>query len=148
MHADRIADEIDFVRRQGEESPDRSPRCSEGYYDTFKLPKVAGVCGLCHSTEFKRPPILPYYETKAIVSRVDGMAGGARLPKQKGRGRPRLFLLPLFPPQAKRSARDRARIAPPTMPKPPSIIAQDAGSGTAESETLSSTAVLGKLLSP
>jgi adenylate kinase len=69
-------------------------RCNEGYHDKFKLPKVAGVCDVCHSTEFKRrpddnaetvrarlqvyradtAPILPYYETKGIVSRVDGMA--------------------------------------------------------------------------
>jgi adenylate kinase len=69
-------------------------RCNEGYHDTFKLPKVPGVCDVCHSTEFKRrpddnaetvrarlavyradtAPILPYYEAKGIVSRVDGMA--------------------------------------------------------------------------
>lgn len=69
-------------------------RCNEGYHDTFKLPKVAGVCDICASTEFKRrpddnaetvrarlavyradtAPILPYYEAKGIVSRVDGMA--------------------------------------------------------------------------
>ncbi len=69
-------------------------RCNEGYHDTFKMPKVAGVCDVCQSTEFKRrpddnaetvrarlgiyradtAPILPYYEAKGIVSRVDGMA--------------------------------------------------------------------------
>jgi adenylate kinase len=69
-------------------------RCNEGYHDKFKLPKVAGVCDICASTEFKRrpddnaetvrarlavyradtAPILPYYEAKGIVSRVDGMA--------------------------------------------------------------------------
>jgi adenylate kinase len=69
-------------------------RCNEGYHDKFKLPKVPGVCDVCHSTEFKRrpddnaetvrarlavyradtAPILPYYEAKGIVSRVDGMA--------------------------------------------------------------------------
>lgn len=69
-------------------------RCNEGYHDRFKLPKVAGVCDVCASTEFKRrpddnadtvrarlgvyradtAPILPYYEAKGIVSRVDGMA--------------------------------------------------------------------------
>ena len=69
-------------------------RCNEGYHDKFKLPKVDDVCDVCGSTEFKRrpddnaetvrarlkvyradtAPILPYYEAKGIVSRVDGMA--------------------------------------------------------------------------
>jgi len=69
-------------------------RCNEGYHDVFKRPKVAGTCDVCGSHEFKRrpddtaetvrkrlavyrnetAPILPYYEAKGIVSRVDGMA--------------------------------------------------------------------------
>jgi len=69
-------------------------RCNEGYHDTFKQPKIAGICDVCGSTEFKRrpddnaetvrarlqvyradtAPILPYYEAKDIVDRVDGMA--------------------------------------------------------------------------
>jgi adenylate kinase len=69
-------------------------RCNEGYHDRYKLPKVAGVCDICGSTEFKRrpddnaetvrarlveyraktAPILPYYEEKGLVSRIDGMA--------------------------------------------------------------------------
>lgn len=69
-------------------------RCNEGYHDRYKLPKVAGVCDVCGSTEFKRrpddnadtirarlavyradtAPILPYYDAQGLVSRVDGMA--------------------------------------------------------------------------
>ena len=69
-------------------------RCNEGYHDTYKRPRVEGTCDICGSHEFKRrpddtaetvrarlavyrndtAPILPYYEAKGIVSRVDGMA--------------------------------------------------------------------------
>ena len=67
--------------------------CGAGYHDSFKQPKEAGVCDECGSTEFKRrpddneetvrhrmevyrsetAPILPGYEERGIVSRVDGM---------------------------------------------------------------------------
>ncbi len=68
--------------------------CNEGYHDRHKLPKVEGVCDICGNREFKRrpddneetvrtrmeeyrgktAPILPIYEERSIVSRVDGMA--------------------------------------------------------------------------
>ncbi|MFO1254287.1 MAG: adenylate kinase [Sphingomonadaceae bacterium] len=69
-------------------------QCGKGYHDKFERPKVAGTCDKCGSHEFKRrpddneetvrtrmaeyraktAPILPIYEARGIVSRVDGMA--------------------------------------------------------------------------
>lgn len=68
--------------------------CGKGYHDTFEQPKVEGTCDKCGGQEFKRrpddneetvrtrmaeyraktAPILPIYESRGIVSRVDGMA--------------------------------------------------------------------------
>ncbi|HQS97339.1 MAG: adenylate kinase [Novosphingobium sp. 17-62-19] len=68
--------------------------CGKGYHDTFEKPVVEGTCDKCGSHEFKRrpddneetvrtrmaeyraktAPILPIYESRGIVARVDGMA--------------------------------------------------------------------------
>lgn len=68
--------------------------CGKGYHDLFEKPKVEGTCDRCGGHEFKRrpddnaetvrtrmaeyraktAPILPIYEPRGIVSRVDGMA--------------------------------------------------------------------------
>jgi adenylate kinase len=69
-------------------------RCGAGYHERFKRPKADMTCDVCGSTEFKRrpddneetvrtrlaeyrkktAPILPYYEERGLVRRVDGMA--------------------------------------------------------------------------
>ncbi len=68
--------------------------CGEGYHDRFKQPLVDGTCDKCGATEFKRrpddneetvrtrmgeyrgktAPILPIYDARNLVTRVDGMA--------------------------------------------------------------------------
>ena len=67
--------------------------CGAGYHDHFKQPKVEGTCDVCGAHEFKRrpddneetvrtrmaeyraktAPIIPIYEARGLVSRVDGM---------------------------------------------------------------------------
>jgi adenylate kinase len=69
-------------------------KCGAPYHDRHARPVVDGVCDICGSREFKRrpddneqtvrtrmaeyraktAPILPIYEARGIVSRVDGMA--------------------------------------------------------------------------
>jgi adenylate kinase len=69
-------------------------KCGEGYHDRYKLPRVEGLCEVCGAQEFKRrpddneetvrtrlaeyraktAPILPYYDDRGLVRRVDGMA--------------------------------------------------------------------------
>ncbi len=68
--------------------------CGKGYHDKFAQPRQLGVCDKCGSTEFKRrpddneatvrtrmaeyraktAPILPIYDARGIVTRVNGMA--------------------------------------------------------------------------
>ena len=68
-------------------------RCGASYHDRFKQPRQAGACDQCGATEFiRRPddneqtvrrrmaeyraktePILPYYDERGLVHRVDGM---------------------------------------------------------------------------
>jgi len=68
--------------------------CGTGYHDRFKRPQVENVCDVCGSSEFKRrpddneetvrtrmaeyraktAPIIPIYEARGLVRRVDGMA--------------------------------------------------------------------------
>ena len=68
--------------------------CGKGYHDKFEQPRQPGVCDKCGSTEFKRrpgdneetvrtrmaeyraktAPILPIYDARGIVTRVNGMA--------------------------------------------------------------------------
>ncbi len=69
-------------------------KCGAGYHDSFHPTKQAGTCDRCGATEFTRraddkaetvvprlqayheqtAPLLPYYEGRGILRKVDGMA--------------------------------------------------------------------------
>lgn len=69
-------------------------QCGTGYHDRFKRPAVEGICDVCGAHDFKRrpddnaetvrtrmaeyraktAPILPHYQSRGLVRRVDGMA--------------------------------------------------------------------------
>ncbi|MCM8730818.1 adenylate kinase [Hephaestia sp. GCM10023244] len=68
--------------------------CGAGYHERYKQPKVEGTCDVCGNHDFKRrpddnaetvrtrmveyraktAPILPIYDARGLVRRVDGMA--------------------------------------------------------------------------
>jgi adenylate kinase len=69
-------------------------KCNAGYHDVFQKPSSEGICDHCGATEFKRrpddneetvrtrmaeyrgktAPILPLYEARNLVRKIDGMA--------------------------------------------------------------------------
>ena len=73
--------------------------CGEGYHERFKRPDVEGICVICDSRDFKRrpddidatvrlrmaeyhaktAPVLPYYEERSLLTRIDGMADMAHV---------------------------------------------------------------------
>ena len=92
-----VVDEDELVKRiTGRFS---CAKCGAPYHDDLKQPKVAETCDICGGHDFKRrpddneetvrtrmgeyrektQPILPYYEAKGLVRKVDGMASVERV---------------------------------------------------------------------
>lgn len=126
-------------------------RCGAGYHDKFQRPRVTGICDQCGATEFKRraddnsetvkarlaayraqtQPILPYYRSRGILARVDGMAEIDVVTRQiqgvlnakRAAGTPSIMSTPkpVLPPPAPGSAWRPA--IPPAPPRPPMPVA-------------------------
>jgi adenylate kinase len=80
-------------------------KCGEGYHDSFRLPKVEGICDKCGGTEFvRRPddnaetvrtrlkayhaqtaPLIGYYRRQGKLREVDGMTDIANVAKSIAR---------------------------------------------------------------
>ena len=76
--------------------------CGEGYHDTFRVPKVEGVCDNCGASNFKRraddneetlrtrllsyyketSPLIGYYFAKDSLATIDGMADMSEVTNQ------------------------------------------------------------------
>jgi adenylate kinase len=87
----RVDDDAELVRRVSGRYT--CSKCGEGYHDTLKAPRKAGVCDKCGSAEFKRrpddsadvmqtrllayykqtSPLLGYYTAKGTLQAVDGL---------------------------------------------------------------------------
>lgn len=87
----KVVDEVMIERVSGRYT---CAKCGEGYHDSNKMPKVAGVCDRCGATEFKRrpddnaetvrsrlaafhdqtAPLIAYYAERGKLKSVDGMA--------------------------------------------------------------------------
>ncbi len=78
--------------------------CGEGWHDSFKQPKTAGVCDNCGGTEMKRraddnaetvasrleayhaqtAPLITYYQNKAVLHRINAMGDIAEIATEMG----------------------------------------------------------------